>query len=115
MTIKTICTPEKFADLPERQKYKSNKNLEAIINDLKPKLIESERLLSIERHRAHQQKSLLVELNKLKNEFISNISHELRTPLASIIGFSETIESDDNLPEDMRKDFNRIILSEGKD
>ena len=81
---------------------------------MKPKLIESERLLSIERRRANQQKSLLVELNKLKNEFISNISHELRTPLASIIGFSETIESDDNLPEDMRKDFNRIILSEGK-
>lgn len=115
MTIKTICTPDKICGLAGAAKNISQiKNLEAIINDLKPKLIESERLLSIERRRAHQQKSLLVELNKLKNEFISNISHELRTPLASIIGFSETIESDDNLPEDMRKDFNRIILSEGK-
>lgn len=115
MTIEAICTQDKICGLAGAAKNISQiKNLEAIINDLKPKLIESERLLSIERRRAHQQKSLLVELNKLKNEFISNISHELRTPLASIIGFSETIESDDNLPEDMRKDFNRIILSEGK-
>jgi PAS domain S-box-containing protein len=115
MSIKTICTSDKICGLAGAAKNISQiKNWEAIINDLKPKLIESERLLRIERRRAHQQKSLLVELNKLKNEFISNISHELRTPLASIIGFSETIESDDNLPEDMRKDFNRIILSEGK-
>lgn len=115
MIIKTICRSDKICGLAGTAKNISQiKNLEEIINDLKPKLIESERLLKIERHRAHQQKSLLVELNKLKNEFISNISHELRTPLASIIGFSETIESDNNLPEDMRKDFNRIILSEGK-
>lgn len=115
MTVKTICRSDNICGLAGTAKNISPlKKLEEIINDLKPKLIESERLQKIERRRAHQQKSLLVELNKLKNEFISNISHELRTPLASIIGFSETIESDDNLPEDMRKDFNRIILSEGK-
>jgi signal transduction histidine kinase len=45
---------------------------------------------------------------------VSNISHELRTPLASIIGFSETISSDLNMPDNMRNEFNEIILNEGK-
>ena len=84
------------------------------INELNNKLIESDRIISIERQRSQRQKSILFELNRMKNEFISNISHELRTPLASIIGFSETIASDPNMPEEMRHEFNEIILNEGK-
>jgi len=57
---------------------------------------------------------VLEELNRLKNEFVSNISHELRTPLASIIGFSETIDSDASMPDEMKKEFNKIILEEAK-
>jgi len=33
-------------------------------------------------------------LEKIKNDFISNISHELRTPLTSIKGFIETMEDE---------------------
>ncbi len=87
---------------------------EGKINDLNNKLIENERVISIERQRSQRQKSILYELNRMKNEFISNISHELRTPLASIIGFSETIVSDPNMPDEMRREFNEIILNEGK-
>ena len=57
---------------------------------------------------------MLDELNSMKSEFVSNISHELRTPLASIVGFSETIASDPNMPLEMRNEFNLIILNEGK-
>jgi two-component system phosphate regulon sensor histidine kinase PhoR len=57
---------------------------------------------------------MIDELNRLKSEFISNISHEFRTTLASIIGFSETIESDPNLPAEMKREFNGLIMSEGK-
>ncbi|MEO8399093.1 MAG: PAS domain-containing sensor histidine kinase, partial [Ignavibacteriaceae bacterium] len=78
------------------------------------KLDEAERLLSIERSRSMHKKALLEELNRLKNEFISNISHELRTPLASIIGFSETIETDKDMSMEMRNEFNSVILKEGK-
>jgi len=95
-------------DLSENFKYLTE------LQKLNPKLIETNRLLSIERARAKPQKTLMDELNRLKNEFISNISHEFRTTLASIIGFSETIESDQSLPTEMKKEFNRIIMSEGK-
>ena len=95
-------------DLTENFKFSTE------LQKLKPKLIETDRLLSIERARAKPRKTMMDELNRLKNEFISNISHEFKTTLASIIGFSETIESDPNLPDEMKKEFNRIIMSEGK-
>lgn len=84
------------------------------IENLRMKLIEAYRLISIERQRANQRKSILEELNKMKNDFVSNISHELRTPLASIIGFSETIASDPDMPDELKKEFNNTILNEGK-
>ncbi len=84
------------------------------LRDLNSKLVEANRIISIERDRAKQQISVLEEVNKLKSDFISNISHELRTPLASIVGFSETIISDPDMPKEMITEFNNIILSEGK-
>jgi len=84
------------------------------IEDLKVKLIEANRIISIEHQRSNQRKSFLEELNKMKSDFVSNISHELRTPLASIIGFSETIDSDPDMPDAMKSEFNTTILNEGK-
>ena len=84
------------------------------IDELNTKQIETERLIKIERSRSKQQRSFLEELNRLKSDFISNISHELRTPLASIIGFSESILSDPEMPAEMKNEFNQIILTEGK-
>ena len=90
------------------------KKYEEELLKLKPKLVEAQRLISIERARVWQPSSLIEELDRLKSEFISNISHEFRTPLASIIGFSETIVSDPDLPEEMKSEFNNVILNEGK-
>ena len=90
------------------------RKLESELDDIKPKLIEAERLINLERARSSNHKMMLDELNRMKSEFVSNISHELRTPLASIVGFSETIASDPNMPDEMRSEFNLIILNEGK-
>ena len=84
------------------------------VKELSVKLVEAKRLISIERNRANQRRTILDELNRLKNEFVSNISHEMRTPLASIIGFSETLVSDSEMPKDMQNEFLNIILKEGK-
>lgn len=90
------------------------KQLESKLHELEPRLIETERLIKVERARSNQHKALLDELNRMKSEFVSNISHELRTPLASIVGFSETINSDPKMPDELRLEFNSIILNEGK-
>jgi PAS domain S-box-containing protein len=92
----------------------SKKRNNAKIKELEYRLLEASRMISVERTRWKQDESILEELNKLKSEFISNISHELRTPLASIIGFSETILSDPDMSQEMRDEFNSIILTEGK-
>ena len=88
--------------------------LQEKITALKATLIESERLLTVERQRSDKQKVILQELNRLKNEFISQFSHEMRTPLSTIIGFSEAICSDDQLSENIKIEFQQEILKESK-
>jgi len=92
----------------------NRKTYEIKIKDLHTKLQEANRLVSIERDRAKQQITILEEINRLKNEFVSNVSHELRTPLASIVGFAETLSSDEDLPRELINEFSSIILVEGK-
>jgi len=46
----------------------------------------------------------LTELNRLKNDFISNVSHELRTPLAHMVGYIDllSVEALGSLTEEQR-------------
>jgi signal transduction histidine kinase len=45
----------------------------------------------------------LYELNNIKNEFLATMSHELRTPLNSILGFSDVLNTADNLSDKQRR------------
>jgi signal transduction histidine kinase len=54
------------------------------------------------------------ELKRMKDDFLASVSHELRTPLASIIGFTETIKNDPQMPSNLRNEFIDIIYNEGK-
>jgi len=115
ISIRTVRKEERVIGLIGVGKDVSlQRKIEKELSDLKPKLIEAERLIALERARSSHQKMMLDEVNQMKSEFVSNISHELRTPLASIVGFSETIASDPNMPVEMRNEFNLIILNEGK-
>jgi signal transduction histidine kinase len=60
----------------------------------------AERLARREAEQAQQlltfQNQQLVEIDRLKDEFVSSISHELRTPLTSIIGYVELLQEEEN-------------------
>ncbi|HMN25894.1 MAG: PAS domain S-box protein [Ignavibacteriaceae bacterium] len=115
ISIKTIRRENKIIGLLGVGKEVTlQRKLENELAVIKPKLMEAERLITLERARSSHHRMMLDELNKMKSEFVSNISHEMRTPLASIVGFSETIASDPNMPMEMRNEFNLIILNEGK-
>lgn len=49
------------------------------------------------------------EVAQIKSEFLSTAAHELRTPMASVLGFSEVLLSQPDLPEPERQEFVEII------
>ncbi len=64
------------------------------------------------------QRSLIKErekaesANKAKSQFLANMSHELRTPLNAIIGFTELMQSDSRLDDDLQ-DYLDIVNQSG--
>ena len=53
----------------------------------------------------------LFEMNQVKSDFLATVSHELRTPLNSIIGFSDLLESIENLQDKERRYASNIQRS----
>lgn len=54
----------------------------------------------------------LLTIDKSRKEFVSNVSHELKTPLSSIKVLTESLLLQDNLPEEMYKEFLQDINNE---
>ncbi|OTY46660.1 two-component sensor histidine kinase [Bacillus thuringiensis serovar pingluonsis] len=50
-------------------------------------------------------------MEKMRQEFVSNVSHEIQSPLTSIKGFARALQ-DTNLPEEKRKHYLTIIETE---
>lgn len=57
--------------------------------------IKAEKALERQAKRLKAQNERLLELDRMKDGFISSVSHELRTPLASIIGYVELLKEED--------------------
>jgi PAS domain S-box-containing protein len=53
------------------------------------------------------------ELNRVKDELVSMVSHELRTPLASLVGFTELLQSRE-FAKAQRKQYLDVMLREGR-
>lgn len=56
----------------------------------------------------------LLELDRLKDDFMSTVTHELRTPLTSIRAFSEMLHDDPEMSADDRTRFLAIIVGEAE-
>ena len=47
--------------------------------------------------------------NRAKTEFLSSMSHEIRTPLNAIVGFSNTLNENPKLPDDVKDEVKDIL------
>jgi signal transduction histidine kinase len=60
------------------------------------------------RQKAEASNKRLVEMDRVKKDFVANICHELRTPVSTIIGFSEVLR-DPNFTGDASQLLNRLV------
>ena len=61
-----------------------------------------------------QANDKLLELDRLKDDFMSTVTHELRTPLTSIRAFSEMLHDDPDMSAEDRTRFLGIIVGEAE-
>ena len=78
-----------------------NKKLTDTSNELKK--------ISTQLKNANQE---LVNKDIQKDEFLDTVTHELRTPITAIRAASEILHDDDDIPEELRKQFLQNIISE---
>jgi len=52
--------------------------------------------------------------NQQRSDMLSAIAHEFRNPIASIIGYAQTLNDDENIPPNLRKKFLNKIYNNGE-
>ncbi len=106
--ISSVVKEEKIS-LPEVLKILEESKENIIINK---KLTEtSNELKEITAKLQDANQSLLVK-DKQKDEFLDTVTHELRTPITAIRAASEILHDDDDIPDELKKQFLQNIISE---
>ncbi len=49
--------------------------------------------------------------NRAKTDFLSSMSHEIRTPLNAIVGFSNCLNENSKLPDELKSDVKDILIA----
>ena len=106
--IASVVKEEKIT-LPEVLKILEESKENIIINK---KLTEtSNELKEITAKLQNANQSLMVK-DQQKDDFLDTVTHELRTPITAIRAASEILHDDDEIPEDLKKQFLQNIISE---
>jgi signal transduction histidine kinase len=60
-------------------------------------------------NRADATSKRLIEMDRVKKQFVANMCHELRTPVSIIIGYAEVLLSDSHLQGEARRALNCLV------
>ena len=106
--ISSVVKEEKIS-LPEVLKILEESKENIIVNK---KLTEtSNELKEITAKLQDANESLMIK-DQQKDEFLDTVTHELRTPITAIRAASEILHDDDEIPEELKKQFLQNIISE---
>ena len=104
-------------NLQLEKEIKKRKNFEKILNKLNSELEASniEKIFELEKKgiQLEKAKNEAESANKTKDIFLKNMSHALRTPLNGILGYTQILLTDKNLPEKQLEAI-KIIQSSGE-
>lgn len=106
--ISSVVKEEKIT-LPEVLKILEESKENIIINK---KLTETSNELKEITAQLQEANISLMEKDQQKDEFLDTVTHELRTPITAIRAASEILHDDDEIPEELKKQFLQNIISE---
>jgi len=106
--ISSVVKEEKIT-LPEVLKILEESKENIIINK---KLTETSKELKEISAKLHNANESLMKKDQQKDEFLDTVTHELRTPITAIRAASEILHDDDEIPDDLKKQFLQNIISE---
>ncbi len=97
-----------------RQMYFRSRALADRLADQNEILAEQARRLEELLESEHHTEDELLELNRMKGEFVAVVSHELRTPVTALIGYAKTLQNDEFADDpDIREEFLERMVRQG--
>jgi signal transduction histidine kinase len=102
-------TKEDKISLPEVLRILEESKENIIVNK---KLMETSKELQEISSQLKTANASLIKKDLQKDEFLDTVTHELRTPITAIRAASEILHDDDDIPEELKKQFLQNIISE---